>query len=48
MQVVYKDENKESTTRETGQMGAVLCIRRVSRCIEGKCVGGTEGREIKM
>ena len=48
MQVVYKDENEESTTRETGQMDAVLCIRRVSRCIEGKCVGGTEDSGIKM
>jgi len=27
-------------------MGAVLCTRRVSRHVEGKCVGRTGSREI--
>jgi len=48
MQVVYKDEDEGSTTRGTGPMGAVLCTRRVSRCVEGKCVGRTGSKELEF
>ena len=44
MQVVYKDEDKRSTIRRTGPMSAVLCTRRISRRMEGKCVGRTRSR----
>ena len=48
MQVVHKNEDKGSTTRGTGPMGAVLCARRISRCVEGKCVRRTGSRETRI
>ena len=48
MQVVHKDENKRGTTRETDLMGAVLHARRVSRYVEGKCVGRTGSRGTRI
>ena len=48
MQVVHKDEDERSTTGGTGPMGAVLCARRVSRCVEGKCVGRTGSKELEF
>jgi len=32
----------------TDSVGAVACARRSSRCVEGKCVGGTKGRRIRI
>ena len=42
MQVIHKDKNEGSTTRGTDPIGAVLCARKISRCMEGKCVGRIE------
>ena len=48
MQVIHKDEDERSTTRGTGPMGAVLCVRRISRCVEGKYVGRTRSRGTRI
>jgi len=29
-------------------MGIVVCIGRGSRCVEGKCAGGTGGRRVRI
>ena len=44
MKIVHKDENERDTTREAGPIGAVLYTKRISRYVEGKCVGRIRGR----
>ena len=44
MQVIYYDKDEGSTIGRTGLIGAVLCARRSSKHVEGKCVGRTRGR----
>ena len=48
MQVVHKDKDERGITRGTGPMDAVLYARRVSRCVERKCVGRTRGRGTRI
>ena len=48
MQVVHKDKDEESTTRGTGPIGAVLCTRRVSRCVKGKHIRRTGSRRTRI
>ena len=46
MQVVFEDEDEGSSTRRTNPVDFVICIRRVSRCLEGKCIGRFGRRNI--
>jgi len=39
MQVVFEDKNKRGPTGRTNLVDFVICTRRVSRCLEEKCVG---------
>ena len=48
MQVIRKNEDEGSTTRGTGPMGAVLCVRRISRCVEEKYFGRTRSRGTRI
>ena len=48
MQVVHKDKDEGDIIRGTGPIDAVLYARRVSRCVEGKCVGKTRGRGTRI
>ena len=48
MQVVYKDEDEGGTTRRIGPVDAVLCARRVSKCVERKCVRRTGSRGTRI
>ena len=48
MQVIHKDEDEGGITRGTGSIGAVLCTRRVSKCVERKCVERIRGRETRI
>jgi len=48
MQVVHKDEDEGSTTRGTGPMDAVLCARRISRHVKGKCIRRTGSRGTRI
>ena len=48
MQVVYKDKDEEGATRGIGSMSAVLCARRVSRCVERKCIKRIGGRRTRI
>ena len=46
MQVVFEDEDEGSPTGRTNLVDFVICTRRVSRCLEEKCVGRFERRNI--
>ena len=39
MQVVFKDEDEGSSGRRTDLMDLIICIRRIGRYLERKCVG---------
>ena len=48
MQVIWESKDERGTNRETDPMGAVLHVERVSRCVEGKYVGGTRSRRTRI
>ena len=39
MQAIYTHEDKESNSGGTNPMGVVICAERISRYLEGECVG---------
>ena len=48
MQAICKNEDEGGATGETNSMGTVLCIERIGRCVEGKCIGGPGGGGIRV
>jgi len=40
MQIILKDENERNNSGRTNPIGVVIYTRRISRCMEGKFVGG--------
>ena len=44
MQIVFKNEAERSYGRRTGAVGFVICVGRVSRCVEGEHDGGVRVR----
>jgi len=48
MQAVYTHEDKKSISGKTDSMGAVICVGRISRHLEGECIGGFGGRTIRI
>ena len=46
MQVIFEDKDKRSPTEGTNSVDFVICIRRVSRHLEGKHVGRFGRRNI--
>jgi len=48
MQAIWEGKNEEGVSGEANSMDAVVHVGSGSRCIEGKCVGGTGDREIRI
>ena len=36
MQIIFKNKDKENNSRRLNSVDIIICIERVSRCIEGK------------
>ena len=48
MQVIFEDEDEGGDSRRTGIMGPLICIGRISRCMEGKRYGGVRDRRDRV
>ena len=48
MQVVYKNENKGSSSREANLMDTIICTRGISWYLEEKYTGGSRSRTIRI
>ena len=46
MQVIFEDKDERSPTGGTNPVDFVICIRRVSKCLEGQHVGRFGRRNI--
>ena len=40
MQVVYKDKDEEGNSRGADSVDVIICARRISRHLKGKCLRG--------
>ena len=47
MQVIFENEDERGDSRRTSLMDSLICIGRISRCVEGEYTrrfGGRRGR----
>ena len=44
MQVIHQNEAKRKHSGRVDTMGVDICVRRIGRCVEGKCDGITRSR----
>ena len=48
MQTIYKDEDEGGGSRRTDLVGIIIYTRKISRCLEGECLGGVGRRRIRI
>jgi len=46
MQVVHKDEDEGDGSRGVDSVDVIICVRKISRCLEGECLREVERRRI--
>ena len=46
MQTILKDKDKRGGSRRVDPVGAIICIRRISRHLKGECLGRVGRRRI--
>jgi len=48
IQIILEDEDERSNSGGTSPMGPLICAGGISRCVEGKCNGGTRSRRDRI
>ena len=48
MQTIFEDEDKRSNGGRTGSMDIIICIKRISRCVEREYIRRFGGRTIRI
>ena len=48
MQTIFEDENGRSHCGGTDSMNSVICIGRISKCMEEKCIKRFGGRRSRI
>jgi len=48
MSIIYKNENEESSGGRANLVGIILCVERVSRCLEGEHIRRSGRRIIRI
>jgi len=48
MQIVYKDEDEKDGSRGASLVGTIICAGRISRHLEGECLGEFGGGETRV
>jgi len=46
MQTIHKDEDEGGSSRRADPVGVIVCVRRISRHLEGECLGEVGRRRI--
>ena len=46
MQIIHKDEDEESDSREADPVDVIICTGRISRCLEGKYARGLRSKSV--
>jgi len=48
MQIIYKNKDEGGGSRRTNSIDVVICVERISRCLEGEYIGGFGNRTIRI
>ena len=48
MQVIFEDEDERGDSKGTSLMDFLICIGKVSRCVEGEYTGRFRGRRSRI
>ena len=48
MQVIFENEDEKGNGGRTNSMDTVLCTRRISGCVERKCIRGLGNKRSRV